>query len=164
MAVHRGVSCRRFASNIHLKASAFHFCASSQGRWVPVIAWAFNSLKLMLLLPESPHGLIFFLLYIFRKSPLNTFRRQKLIADQPSAICPDVHSFPSSTLTHGKEYSRELDGFYTSHISTVWGGAPQASIPNQPYIARGLVWLSTRSTQIAHGHRNKCTSHPPKCI
>lgn len=162
-AVHSSISCGRFALSIHLKASAFHFCASSQGRWVPIIAWSFNSLKPMFLLAKSPHSLIFFLLYIFGRSPQNTFRRWKLIAAQPSAIHPDVPNLPSSTLAHGKEYSSGLDGFYTSHISKDWGGTPRPSIPNQPCIATGLVWLSTRSTQITHGHRNKCTSHSPKC-
>lgn len=64
---------------------------------------------------------------------------------------------------HGKKYSGGLDGFYTSHISRAWGSAPQPSMANQPHIARGLVLLSTRSTKITHGHRNKCTSQPPKC-
>lgn len=77
-------------------------------------------------------------------------------------------SFQLSTLifpacNHGKKFSSRLDGFYTCHISKAWGGAPQPSIAHQPHIARGLVWPSTSSTKITHGHRNKCTSHPPKC-
>lgn len=110
-----------------------------------------------------PHFFFFSIEYIQKKSSKIPSGGENSLQPSLQLSTLIIPSSPSSTLTHGKEYSSGLDGFYTSHISKAWGGAPQPSIANKPHITRSLVWLSSRSTKITHGHRNKCTSHPPKC-